>query len=224
MPKYTDVTGTLAPEMWSYRIAVPDIPPFTHERWARIDERGWEADVFSMPTLAGTYLETAKHHYADAESIDQVTLERLFVNATILQIPKNDREHITVAEIEALNPMIEPGDAVLVATGWDNLWWDTTGRFVNQSPHFERAAMEWITARGAKIIGGDVPCFDDPVGEEADGVNTPLFESGALILAPLVNLTKIASQRVKLVVLPIKLRGSCGAPCRAIVIEEGDEA
>jgi arylformamidase len=221
MTKYIDITGTLAPGMWSYKASIPDIPPFTQERWAKIDERGWEADVFSMPTLAGTYLETGKHHYEDVESIDEVSPDRLFVNVSILRLPKSDREHITVADLERLKPVIEPGDAVLVSTGWESLWWDQTGRFVLQSPHFERTAMEWIVSRGAKIVGGDIPCFDDPVGAEAEGVNTPLFDAGALILAPVVNLTSVTAKRAQLVVLPIKLRGSCGAPCRAIIIEEG---
>jgi kynurenine formamidase len=89
-----------------------------------------------------------------------------------------------------------------------------------ESPHFDLPAMEWIVARGVSILGGDMPCFDDPQPGGGQGVNLPLLKSGALILAPLVGLREIARARAKLVVLPIKLRGACGAPCRAIVIEE----
>jgi len=89
-----------------------------------------------------------------------------------------------------------------------------------ESPHVERPAMEWIVARGVAILGGDVPCYDDPLPDQGQGVNVPLFDSGALILAPLVGLDRIWKPRVRLVVLPIKLRGACGAPCRAVVIED----
>ncbi|MEA2529247.1 MAG: arylformamidase [Thermomicrobiales bacterium] len=218
--RYIDITGTLAPEMWSYRPSIPDVPPFQHWRWATIDERGWEADAFSMATLAGTYLETSKHHFPDGPGIDEIPPERLFLDAAIVQIPKEAREHITIADLEAAAPMLQPGDALLIATGWDRYWWDDGTTFVMESPHFDLPAMEWIVARGVSILGGDMPCFDDPQPGQGQGVNLPLFKSGALILAPLVGLGQATSSRAKLIVLPIKLRGACGAPCRAIVVEE----
>jgi arylformamidase len=219
-PRYIDITGTLAPEMWSYRPLIRDVPPFEQRRWATIGDRGWEADAFSMPTLAGTYLETSKHHFADGPGIEEIPPERLLVDVAIATIPKGAREHITVADLEAAAPTINRGDALIVATGWDRYWWDDGTTFVMGSPHFELAAMEWIVARGVSILGGDVPCFDDPQPGQGQGVNPPLFMSGALLLAPLVNLGAVTKSRAKLVVLPIPLRGACGAPCRAIIVEE----
>jgi arylformamidase len=219
-PRYIDVTGTLAPGMWSYRPSVPDVPLFERRRWATIPERGWEADAFAMSTLTGTYLETAKHYHADGPGIDEIPPERLFVDATVVRIPKGPREHLTAADLAAAAPEIRSGEALLVATGWDRGWWDDGSVFVMDSPHFDLAAMEWIVSRGVSILGGDVPCFDDPHAGQGQGVNVPLLNSGALILAPLVGLGTVTKTRVKLVVLPIKLRGACGAPCRAIVIEE----
>lgn len=210
-----DLTGPLHPGMWSYAPMI-EIPPFEQQRWATIEERGWEADWFAMPTLAGTYLETAKHLIADAPSIDQVPPERFFVNATIARIPRGPREHITVAELETTATSLEPGDALLVHTGWEQHR-DNSETFVLQSPHFDLEAMQWIVDRGISILGGDMPCFDDPVGAEGQGVNMVLFGAGALILAPLVNLGATTATRGRLTVMPIPLVGSCGAPCRAIL-------
>ena len=181
-----DLTGPLHPGMWSYAPSM-DIPPFEQQRWATIEERGWEADWFAMPTLAGTYLETAKHLIHGAPSIDQVPLERFFVQATIARIPREAREHITVADLETTATSLEPGDALLVQTGWERHR-DDSETFVLQSPHFDLDAMQWIVDRGVTILGGDMPCFDDPVGDESQGVNMVLFGAGAMILAPLVNL------------------------------------
>ena len=214
-----DVTGTLAPDMWSYKPSVPDIPPFEQRRWARIEERGWEADWFAMPTLAGTYLETAKHLVADQPSIDEVPADRLFVDATVAKIPKGSREHITAADLETAAAGMRPGEALIVATGWDRHWWDDGRIFVLESPHFDLEAMRWIVDRRVSILAGDIPCFDDPDAGGGQNVNALLFGSGALILAPLVNLAAITQPRVRLTVLPLKLKGACGAPCRAIVTE-----
>ena len=212
-----DLTGKLEAGMWSYTMA--DIPPFEHTRWATIEERGWEADWFAMPTLAGTYLETAKHLIPGAPSIDQMPLERFFVYATIARIPRGPREHITRADLEAAVVDLEPGDALLVQTGWEANRGNSSV-FVDQSPHFDLDAMHWIVERGVSILGGDMPCYDDPVGAEGQGVNMVLFGSGAMILAPLVNLGTTDATRGRLTVLPIPLADSCGAPCRAIFSPE----
>jgi kynurenine formamidase len=217
--QYIDLTGPLSPDMWSYRPGIPDISPFEHRRWATIEERGWEADWFAMPTLAGTYLETAKHHMADAPSIDQIPPERFFVNAVIARVPKEAKEHITASDLKAASVPIRRGDALLVATGWDRHW-SAEQTFAPQSPHFDLEAMQWIVDQGVSILGGDMPCFDDPDAAGAQGVNLVLLGSGALILAPLVNLGQIQAMSGTLTVLPIPLVGSCGAPCRAIFIED----
>ena len=59
--RYLDITGTMASGMWSYGATMEEVPPFEHRRWATIEENGYENDWFAFPTLAGTYLETAKH-------------------------------------------------------------------------------------------------------------------------------------------------------------------
>ncbi len=212
-----DLTGPLESGMWSY--GFEDIPPFEHKRWATIEDRGWEADWFAMPTLAGTYLETAKHLIPGAPSIDQVPLERFFVYATIARLPRGPREHITAADLDAAVTELHPGDALLVDTGWEAQRGNPE-RFVPHSPHFDMEAMRWIVDHGVSILGGDMPCFDDPVGDEGQGVNMVLFGSGAMILAPLINLASTGADRGRLTVLPIPLVDSCGAPCRAIFSPE----
>ena len=44
------------------------------------------------------------------------------------------------------------------------------------------------------------------------------FRSDALLLAPLVNLAQVPVPRVNLVVLPLRIRGACASPCRAIAV------
>lgn len=177
---------------------------------------GSEADALVLSTLTGTYLETAKHYFPERRSIDQVPPDQLFVMAVVAQVPKGPGEHITVDDLWEIDADVRPGDAALIATGWDRHWFDAE-TFVLQSPHFEREAMEWLVARGVAIVGGDVPCFDDPDPAQAQGVNRPLLEADRLILAPLYGLTAVSHGRHHLTVLPLKLAGACGAPCRAIL-------
>lgn len=220
-PRYVDVTGPLAEGMWSYRPMIPAAPIFSRRPFQTVVEDGSEADELTLSTLTGTYLETAKHYYPDRRAIDQVPPDQLFVTAVVAQVPKGPGEHITVEDLWAIDAGLRPGDAAIVATGWDRHWFDAE-TFVLQSPHFTRETMAWLVERGAAIVGGDFPCFDDPVPTRAEGVNHPLLEADRLILAPLFGLTAIPNGRHRLTVLPLKVVGACGAPCRAIITLSGE--
>ena len=128
---------------------------------------------------------------------------------------KKSLEHITLDELVSLNIKPEPGSAILMRTGWDRMW--DKPNFVKESPHFTKEAMEWLLDKNPSIIGGDIPCFDDP--QNSEGLVKMLFEKGALILAPLVNLDEITKTKVQLIALPPKIEEVCACPCRAIVVE-----
>ncbi|NLE67881.1 MAG: hypothetical protein GX608_10705, partial [Lentisphaerae bacterium] len=108
------------------------------------------------------------------------------------------------------------GDAVIVATGWDRRW--NKPGFVTESPHFTSEAMDWVLGRGPALLGGDIPCYDDPLRSE--GLVNKLFERGLLILAPLVNLRVLRSTRATLIALPPRIKDTCAFPCRALVVEK----
>ena len=209
-----DVTGTIESPMWHYP---PPVTPPEIELIASLDgPAGWEAHRMTLCTLTGTYLEASAHLLPGGETIAEVAPERLIRPASILQLPDCAPGYaITAQDLETTGIRPQAGDAVLVATGWDRMW--NEPRYVEDSPHLTPPAMEWLVHSGASIIGGDMPCFDDPA--EPQGVNYTLFRAGCLILAPLVNLRGVSSARPWLIALPLKIKGVCGTPCRAVLID-----
>jgi kynurenine formamidase len=206
-----DLTGTLEPGLWRY----DHIPPVEIDLVTTIEDRGSEAHSFRLATIAGTYLETAAHLTHGQPTIDQIPIERFFCDAALLRAGEMaPAQAIAVNDLEraAAGVEIAPGDALIVDTGWERMW--NAPAFVVDSPFFTMEAMRWIVDREVSILGGNMPCFDNP--RRGAGVNRVLFGSGALILAPLVNLASLAHPRFRLTVLPLKIRGVCGTPCRAI--------
>lgn len=206
-----DLTGTLEPGMWHY----DHIPPVEIAQVTAIEDRGSEAHSFRLATISGTYLETAAHLYHGQPTIDQIPIERFICDAAILRVGEMaPAQAIAVSDLEraARGVEISPGDALLVDTGWERMWNAPT--FIVDSPYFTVEAMRWIVDLEISILGGNMPCFDNPRG--GTGVNRVLFVSGALILAPLVNLKAVTQSRARLMVFPLKIRGVCGTPCRAI--------
>ena len=209
-----DVTGVIENQMWHY--PEPVTPPAIELIATLESPAGWEAHQMTLCTLTGTYLEAAAHLIPDGERIADVVPERLIRSASILQLQDCPPGYaITAQDLMATGVQPQTGDAVLIATGWDR-WWNSP-RFVEDSPYLTTAAMQWLVDIGASIIGGDMPCFDNPTNPQ--GVNHILFRAGCLILAPLVNLRQSESGRPWLIALPLKVKGVSGTPCRAILLE-----
>tara|TARA_B100000315_G_C14384860_1_gene499177 strand:- start:99 stop:740 length:642 start_codon:yes stop_codon:yes gene_type:complete len=211
--KIIDISGVLENGMWSYE---PPIPKVHIKRVASIDKIGWEAHQISFATISGTYLEASAHLIKGGVTIDQLKPEDMIKEAVVIKVPdKKPLEHITVRDLESNKARISKGDALLISTGWERMWNEED--FVKKSPHFTEESMGWVIERKISILGLDIPSSEDP--QNGDGLNKALFRSGALLLAPLVNLAQISKNKVKLIALPLKVKEVCGCPCRALVLE-----
>ncbi|BBI36525.1 cyclase family protein [Cohnella abietis] len=214
-----DITGPIRTGMWSYGDPLPSVEV---EPIASLEAEGWKGHRLSLHTLAGTYIETADHLFADREQIADVPVNRFVNRAVVAQLKdKQPLEPITAAElIEATGADIRPGDALLVATGWERYWDDP--RFITECPFFLPEAMEWVVSQNFSLLGLDIPCVQDPRND--DGVlNRLFFAEDRLLLAPLISLRGVGKGIFTLISLPLNIPGVCGTPCRAILIDQFSE-
>jgi kynurenine formamidase len=111
---------------------------------------------------------------------------------------------------------IQPGDAVLVGTGWGKHWMEP--HYLDASPYFTYEAMEYLVNKKPFLLGTDFPRWES--FEHPQNL-FPLFYAGdILMLAPLVNLENIPSTRVRLTALPLNIPGTSCIPCRAVITED----
>lgn len=208
-----DLTGPIYEGMWTYGFPVPEVRV---RRVASLERDGFDAHSLHLGNVQGTCIETAAHLLPGQPTIDQVALDRFFVRAAVVQLPdKGPRELITAEELQRTGVSIEPGMAVILATGWDRMW--DHHRFYWDSPQLAPDAMRWLMARRPSILGVDLTSTDST--EAPAGINKLMFGTGCMLLAPLINLRQIRQPYVDLIVLPIPVRGACGAPCRAVAVE-----
>ncbi len=70
-----------------------------------------------------------------------------------------DTYEITVQDLEdALkkqNTTLQPGDAILINTGWHKLWAKDNARFVKSCPGIGIKAAEWLIAKEPILLGSD---------------------------------------------------------------------
>ena len=142
-----------------------------------------------MPVQVATYLETGAHLYPEMEKINEVGLERLFVSAVVLQIPRGAGEKVTAPDIESklkeAGETVNPGEALLIATGYNFL--EDPG--FKKTPHFRYDAVAWAVEHRCAILGSDMGSWQDP--QEKPSFFPMFLKSGTLLLAPMVNVDKI---------------------------------
>ena len=214
-----DISGPIEDSMWSYG------EPYPAPQITQIPPPDWldypvYSQTISMAVQSGTYLETAAHMDQRRMPIDQLPLDRCYmVDAVAFWLPRAANTAIRAAELQQTlhesGQTLQPGDALLVGTGWDKQW--HAPNFVTDPPYFMADAIEWVLDHQLSLLGADTPRYDSP--HNPQNFFPKFFQSEILLLAPLVNMDQVGTARGKLTALPLKIKDACASPVRALWIE-----
>ncbi len=227
MRRFIDLSGRLENGLWDYR-ALPGleklVPPVSIETVATVEKNDFFASRITVSTISGTYLEAGSHILEKGRNLDRYGLERFIRPARILRLPRQKAGALIDAPLLAEHAPrggIRKGEALIIDTGWGKNW--NKAGYVLQCPNFTRRAVEWVAGKGIAIFGVDVPCIEsawsEDAAEEKGGLLGLLFRRGALLVAPLVNLSRVKKDRGTLFCLPLPVAGTSGAPARVIFEE-----
>src|SRR6185503_12236473 len=135
---------------------------------------------------------------------------------------------ITVADLQAAlqrqKIALQPGDAVIVNSGWGRLW-DTEGeRYLKTNPGLTTAAAEWLAKQDPMLIGMD----NGPVSVTPDpdpNLNNPVHQIALVVhgihLLENLKLDELAGKQVyefAFVMQPLKIKGATGSTVAPIAI------
>lgn len=215
--RVVDLSGPIYTGMWQYAPVYPgavitecDKPDFVP------DDMECYCQKFEIGGQTGTYIETRAHIDHAAEPISDVPLEDLFFPLVVIRLPDlGVNERISLEALRAAAPDVRPGDAVLIRSGWDRKWRDPD--FVDGSPFLSREAAEWLIERNIALLGSDFPRFDNI--EKPEFPWQTFFDHVRFVLAPVVNLDAVSSNRATLAVFPLKIEHAVSLPCRAVAFE-----
>lgn len=216
MTQVHDISGWIYTGMWSYCPEYPgaEVSELPHPAFLP-DDYPVYLQKFVIGGQTGTYIETRAHVDRDAEPVTALPLSEFFRPAVVIHVGEKRRnEPVTVADLERANSDLRPGDAALLATGWDRFWDDPD--YVDGSPYIEREAARWLMDRGIGLLGADFPRFD--YVPEPQFPWSEFWERVNLLLAPLIHLEALSGRCGMLVAFPLKIRGACATPCRAAIL------
>jgi len=197
-------------------------------------------DIFSMSCHTGTHLDGFGHFAKDLclhggvpadqgqSKTEGIKLHGIDVAASQGRDMLAGTQVIGAKDLEAAAAQsrlqIQPGDAVLVRTGWIRLWPDQRKYYAVQTgqPGLDLEAARWLTDQGASIIGSDNFAVEYmPSLNQSHPVHVHcLVEKGVHLLevAALEELSRTKTYEFLLIVVPMKIRGGTASPVRPLAV------
>lgn len=205
-----DITLTITPTLPVW----PGDPPVRLTQPSHL-ERGDICTItrLDMGAHTGTHLDAPAHFIRGGATAESLSLDVLIGPALV--VDARGRGHVTANVLETL--VIPPGvQRLLLHTDNSAIWQRGEMAFVEQFTAIAADGAQWLVDHGIRLVGIDYLS----VGSFDDGIPTHqiLLDAGVIAVEGL-NLSAIEPGDYQLICLPIKLGGSDGAPCRAVLIE-----
>jgi kynurenine formamidase len=139
-----------------------------------------------------------------------------------------DSYEITVQDLQGAlkrqNLTIQPGDAIIVHTGWGKLWGKDNVRYMKTDPGIGVAAAEWLAKQNPMLIGSDnwsVEVNPNPDPKISSPVHQILLAVNGIHILESLKLDELVTKRINefaLILEPLKLKGATGSTVAPIAI------
>jgi kynurenine formamidase len=127
---------------------------------------------------SGTHMDAPAHVVEETPFMDEIPLPYFFGTGVVVSIPKEKWGVITAEDLEKASPAIQPGDIVVVNTGWHKYYGDNS-MYYGYSPGFYKEAGEWFAKKKVKLVCTDTQALDHPLAT-AMGPHGPARPNGLL--------------------------------------------
>jgi kynurenine formamidase len=206
---------------------------------AEIGQVGTQFDTFSHQMIAGSMYNCFKLEDVASRTgfsklgvqqvgalvtrgvlIDVAALKRTAVLAENYEITPQDLQQALAEQKLTL----QPGDAVLIHTGWGTLWGKDNARYQRVSPGLGTAAGEWLAKQDPMLVGADnsaVEISPNPDPQLAGPVHQIMLVVNGIHLLENLRLDELAARRAHefaLIVEPLKIQGGTGSTVAPVAI------
>ena len=170
--------------------------------------------VLNFGAHTGTHIDAPAHFIEGAPGVSSLPLDALVGPARVVEIPADAD---AVAESHVRPESLQGATRVLFKTRNSAFWDDPRGRFREDFTYIEPEAARALARAGVRLVGFDYLSVEK-FGSKDFATHLALLSEGVVIVEGL-DLRGVAPGRYELTCLPLKLVGSDGSPCRAILIE-----
>jgi len=139
-----------------------------------------------------------------------------------------DTYEITAQDLQAAlakqKRSLQPGDAVLIHTGWGQLWGKDNARYAKSAPGIGVGAAEWLAKQDPMLVGADtgpVEIVPNPDPKLNQPVHQIMLVVNGIHLLENLKLDDLAAKSVDefaLVLQPLKIQGGTGSTVAPVAI------
>lgn len=203
--RYYDISLDLSPETVRWA-AAPALEFLERRRMSRGDEIN--ASAVTMSVHAGTHVDAPFHFLPDGATIDALPLEA-FIGPALVHAVDAER-YITEEHVNA----IDLGGATRVLFKTRNSGLLRKPAYDPDFVAFSLGAARALVSRGVNLVGLDY--LSVAHADEQVPVHRVFLDRGVILLEG-IDLSEVEPGRYELICFPLRLRGSDGAPCRAVL-------
>jgi arylformamidase len=205
-PRLWDISPTISPDAPIF----PGDEPYSL-RWTAQLSPGCPVNLsaITMSPHVGAHADAPLHYANDAPAIDAVPLDTYLGRCRVIHAI-GAAPLVTVAHLQHAEQDLPPRVLVRVCEQADTAW---NPAFTAYAPE----AIEWLAARGVRLVGIDTPSVD-PADSKVLDSHQQLRRLDLRVLENLV-LDDVPEGDYELIALPLKLQGACASPVRAILRE-----
>ncbi len=178
---------------------------------ATIEKQRCNVSQVGMGSHQGTHLDALYHFVPDGKRLDEMPLDWFYGPATLLRIPKQAREEITLADLKPFEHRLIPGARVLYETGWQTHYGQPD--YFTDFPSLTQEAAAWLAGKRIRLLGMDTPTPSRDYYE----VHHLLQQKPAeiVIVESLANLHLLPPDFL-FIGFPLRFEGGDGSPIRAV--------
>jgi len=166
----------------------------------------------SMCVHAGTHVDAPDHFLGDGRTVEEIPLDLMVGPAVVVGI--KTKQTITADNLKETG--IPPGTTRILIKTRNSVYWSSGNReFQEDFIGLSADAASYLVDLGVQVVGVDylsVAPFRDPVP-----IHKILLETGVLIIEGL-DLSQVEPGEYTLLCLPLKIKGSDGAPARVMLM------
>jgi arylformamidase len=205
--KLYDISLTLSPQCIRWVTSQP-MELIERKRTSRGDTNN--SSSIHASAHAGTHVDAPFHFVPEGQTIESLPLDLFIGPARVCAVDAGT--HITAADVAAAG--VEGESRVLFKTRNSSLL--RKGVYDPSFAAFSVDAARALAQAGVKLVGLDY--LSAAKADEQVPVHRAFLDHGVILLEG-VDLSDVPPGRYELICPPVKLGGSDGAPCRAILRE-----
>jgi arylformamidase len=194
----------------------PGSPNVSFLKWSKYTIDGYDSEAVFLSTHTGTHMDAPSHFIQDAESIDNLDVNRFVMeDVHLLKVLKPANQLISIEDIIASGIDIKKNDSIVFATGWEYKY--NSDDYISANPGLSLEAANYLSNKKINAVAIDGPSIDSGINSDFP-VHKILLKNNIIIIENLCNLGQINKKIFKLIAIPLKLYRASGSPIRALAM------